>query len=140
MVFAAVLLVTPWIISFAVVAYTFVFMLQAHTVPEHGSSDKGDQPPIEESMVKEATAEEVGYEAAFWTQVADDVQRAHIEESMAKEINVRNKFMCHREHLLKRTKADGAFICDVCEAPIAEGTSMMFCNKCDFSVCFTCHW
>ena len=95
---------TLWIIPFAMIAYTFVFMLQA----------KGKQPPIEETMAKE---------------IKDVTEQP-----------VRNKFMCHRKHVLKRTKADGTFMCDVCEAPIAEGINMMFCHKCDYSVCFACHW
>ena len=112
-----------WIISFAVVASTFVFMLQAHTVPdqtktdqiteEHDSSDKGNQPPIEVSMAKE-------------------------EAHTVPDHKIRNKFMCLKGHLLKRTKADGAFECNVCEAPIAEGMYMRYCMKCDFSECLKC--
>ena len=59
------------------------------------------------------------------------------EEAGHQPSDIKNK--CYKRHLLRRTRADGAFVCDVCEAPIAEGINMMYCGKCDYSVCFTCH-
>ena len=64
--------------------------------------------------------------------VKDDVR--------AEEKKVRNRYMCPNAHVLKRTKTDGAFKCDICEALIEEGNGIMYCKKCDYCVCFTCHW
>lgn len=46
---------------------------------------------------------------------------------------------CHRGHPLRVVVADDAFECDVCEAPIAESSTMRCCRRCDYSVCLQCH-
>ena len=54
-------------------------------------------------------------------------------------VNTTPIVQCAQGHPLSRTNADDEFVCDGCGASIWEGRAMMFCEQCDFSVCWYCH-
>ena len=46
---------------------------------------------------------------------------------------------CPQGHPLHRADADVLFRCDVCAICIYEGHAMMYCEGCDYSMCWLCH-